>query len=158
MSSDRIRRPSSERLPGRPSAGRRSSFGRASSLLGFNRAEKVQLLAERSPLGAYLSHDELNRLSKLCTIARFSKGKPIQADSPFYLVIDGVVAVMDDDAVTHRTLILTLTLALALALALARALALALTLTLTLTLTVTRNRTQNRTRSRTRTRTRTLTR
>ena len=97
------RRPSAGALPVRPSAGRRSSFGRASSLLGFNRTEKVQLLAERSPLGAYLSPEELNRLSKLCTIARFSKGRPIQADSPFYLVVDGVVAVMDDDAVTELT-------------------------------------------------------
>jgi CRP-like cAMP-binding protein len=97
------RRPSASRLPVQPSAGRRSSFGRATSLLGFNRMEKVQLLAERSPLGAYLSPDELNRLSKLCTITKFRKGKPIQADSPFYLVIDGVVAVMDDDAVTELT-------------------------------------------------------
>lgn len=86
----------------RPSANRRSSFGRAASVLGFNRAEKLQLLGERSPLGAYLSPDELNRLSKLCSIVRFSKGRAIQAESPFYLVIDGVVAVMDDDGVSQR--------------------------------------------------------
>ena len=98
------RRPSGENLTSRPSAGRRpSSLSRASTLLGFNRSEKVQLLAERSPLGAYLNPDELKQLAKLCSITRFKKGKPIQADSPFYLVVDGVVAVMDDDAVTELT-------------------------------------------------------
>ena len=72
------------------------------SILGLNRTEKLQLLGERSPLGAYLSSAELNRLAKLCSIVCFSKGKSIQADSPFYLVIDGVVSVMDDDEVSQR--------------------------------------------------------
>ena len=72
-------------------------------MLGLNRAEKLQLLGERSPLGAYLSPAELNRLSKVCSIVRFSEGKPIRANSPFYLVVDGVVAVMDDDEVTQST-------------------------------------------------------
>ena len=98
----RSRRPSGETLTARPSAGRRS-LSRASTLLGFNRSEKVQLLAERSPLGAYLNPDELNQLAKMCSIVRFKKGKPIQAESPFYLVVEGVVAVMDDDAVTELT-------------------------------------------------------
>jgi CRP-like cAMP-binding protein len=98
----RSRRPSGETLTARPSAGRRS-LSRASTLLGFNRSEKVQLLAERSPLGAYLNPDELNQLAKICSIVRFKKGKPIQAESPFYLVVEGVVAVMDDDAVTELT-------------------------------------------------------
>ena len=90
--------------PGAPSPGRQaSSMSRVVSVLGLNRAEKLQLLGERSPLGAYLSPAELNRLSKVCSIVRFSEGKPIRANSPFYLVVDGVVAVMDDDEVTQRT-------------------------------------------------------
>ena len=80
-----------------------SAFGHVSAWLGFNRKNKLFALEKQSPLGAYLSAAELNRLARLCTIVRFSKGRTIRADSPFYLVLEGAVAVMDDDEATELT-------------------------------------------------------
>ena len=51
------------------------------------------MLANATPLGAYLNEEELLKLARACSILRFRKGKPLR-ESPFYLLIEGVVSVV----------------------------------------------------------------
>ena len=56
---------------------------------------KFAALDSTSPLGAYLSEAEMLRLARACSIRRFAKGASLP-DSPFYLVLDGVIRVLDE--------------------------------------------------------------
>ena len=53
---------------------------------------KTQSL-DSSPMGAYLSLDELVRLARACSIVSFKKDDPLP-ESPFYLVLKGEVRVL----------------------------------------------------------------
>ena len=59
---------------------------------GGNFALKLQTLEESSPLGVYLSFDELDKLARSCTISPIKQDQPL-AESPFYIVLKGKVLV-----------------------------------------------------------------
>jgi len=59
---------------------------------GGNFALKLQTLEESSPLGVYLSFDELDKLARSCTISPIKQDQPL-AESPFYIVLKGQVQV-----------------------------------------------------------------
>lgn len=65
---------------------------------GVSQASKLDHLQNASPLGAYLSEDELVALAKLCTSCSVKVGKALP-ESPFYIVIRGEVQVIEDDEV-----------------------------------------------------------
>ena len=52
----------------------------------------VHMLEHCSPLGAYLTRGELERVAGACRIVRFKAGSEL-LESPFYLVLEGTIAV-----------------------------------------------------------------
>lgn len=66
------------------------------------KSKKRNALETASPLGAYFSDAELTKLAQLCHIVRFRQGRQLP-ESPFYLVLDGIVAVLDATATTELT-------------------------------------------------------
>ena len=68
------------------------------------REMKFDALKALSPLGAYLDDVELNMVARSCSIVRFEPGRNLP-ESPFYLLLDGVVAVLSgggDELCTRR--------------------------------------------------------
>ena len=55
-------------------------------------AVKREHLESQSPLGVYLSSDELDKLATACTISPIKSNQPLR-DSPFYIVLEGQVVV-----------------------------------------------------------------
>ena len=60
--------------------------------------KKMDILEDASPLGAYLSHEELERLASLCDVLAFKKDQELP-ESPFYCIYTGLVEVKDGDTV-----------------------------------------------------------
>jgi len=65
---------------------------------GASLAKKQHMLESQSPLGAYLSQEELAALAKACTTARFTEGGKLP-ESPFYIVMSGQIEVREGDDV-----------------------------------------------------------
>ena len=55
---------------------------------------KYAALDATSPLGAYLNEKELQELARACAIRTFKEGDSLP-ESPFYIVLDGAVTVME---------------------------------------------------------------
>ena len=56
---------------------------------------KLHALEAYSPFGAYLEPQELRQIARTCKVVKFQPGKPL-LPSPFYLVLDGVIAVTNE--------------------------------------------------------------
>ena len=54
------------------------------------------VLEDRTPLGVYLTNADLDRLASACSVMRFGSTSALY-DSPFYVVIEGTIAVIDSD-------------------------------------------------------------
>ena len=61
---------------------------------GVSQAQKLSALENASPLGVYLSKEELTALARLCTSCKVKPGKNLP-ESPFYIVIKGEVEVRE---------------------------------------------------------------
>ena len=68
-----------------------------------SKSRKRSALETASPFGTYLSEVDLAKLAKLCTIVSFSAGREVDGESPFYLVLEGTVAVLDGASGTELT-------------------------------------------------------
>ena len=62
---------------------------------------KAELLMTASPLGAYLTDEQVKRLASCCGVAKFGADGTELFESPFYLVLEGVVSVQDVDTDTE---------------------------------------------------------